>query len=635
MNKKIQYLLIAFALISPNISLGQTFSLGTAENFILFTGNGGVSCTGSSTLTGDLGSDLGDTLGFATSTIIGSVYTIDSITEQAAVDVGIAYNQLVSVPVTVGSHPAAFGAGETLTNGVYGIAGAGSFGGNLTLDGQGDTNAVFIFKFTGAFVVGAAANLILINDARPCNVYWISEGAATIAAASTVKGTIIVNNAAIAIAANVNFEGHLLTTSGAISINNSSVFYLSNCTSSTISVPPPPEICNPDFGSTNYFALFTSNGALSNAGASNITGNVGSNVGAVSGFGVATLIGLEHNANAVTAQASADLLALYTSLISIPITNTHSPVLGGDTLYPGATYITGASSLLGTLTLDAQANPSAVFIIRCSGAFSTAVFSNIVLINDAASCNVFFVVEGAISIATGSDVKGTFISNNGAVFIDALSTLEGRLFSTTGAISYSLSVTNSATICVIPNLCPSTPLPVELTSFTAKCSGQGVELEWSTATEINNDYFSIYRTKDGNEWEDIARINGAGNSTSINKYSFTDNEPYNSLTYYKLQQRDINGAIKDYTAISQDICQRNESEVSIYPNPCVETLNISFSGDKDEIISTSVYNLIGERVYYSENYESKIALGRKFNGMYILAVTLASETIIEKFNVID
>jgi hypothetical protein len=160
-------------------------------------------------------------------------------------------------------------------------------------------------------------------------------------------------------------------------------------------------------------------------------------------------------------------------------------------------------------------------------------------------------------------------------------------------------------------------------------------LEWSTATEINNDYFSIYRTRDGNEWEDIARIDGSGNSTSIKKYSFTDNEPYNSLTYYKLQQTDINGALKDYTAISQDICQGNESEVSIYPNPCNETLNISFSGDQNKIISTSIYNLIGERVYYSENYESKIALGRKFNGMYILAVTLASETIIEKFIVID
>ncbi|MFT6922800.1 MAG: hypothetical protein ACJA1C_001807 [Crocinitomicaceae bacterium] len=635
MNKKIQHLLIAFALISPNISLGQTFSLGTAENFILFTGNGGVSCTGSETLTGDLGSDLGDTIGFATSTIIGSVFTVDSITEQAAVDVYIAYNQLISVPGTIGSHPAAFGAGETLTNGVYDIAGAGSLGGSLTLDGGGDTNAVFIFRFTGAFVVGAAANLILTNDARPCNVYWVSEGAATIAAASTVKGTIIVNNAAIAVAANVDFEGHLLTTSGAISVNDASVFYVPNCISSTISIPLPPTTCNPDYGTTDAFCLFTSNGALSNSGASNITGHVGSHVGAVSGFGAATLIGNQYNADLVTAQVSIDLSALYASLMSVPITNTHAPVLGSETLYPGVYYITGAGSLIGTLTLDALADPGAVFIIRYSGAFSAAAISNIVLVNGTASCNVFFVVEGAISIGTGSNIKGTFISNNGAVFIDVLSTLEGKLFSTTGAISYSLSVTDGTVVCDSSNECPNSTLPVELTSFTAKCSGQGVELEWSTATEINNDYFSIYRTRDGNEWEDIARIDGAGNSTSIKKYSFTDNEPYNSLTYYKLQQTDINGALKDYTAISQDICQGNESEVSIYPNPCNETLNMSFSGDQNKIISTSIYNLIGERVYYSENYESKIALGRKFNGMYILAVTLASETIIDKFIVID
>jgi hypothetical protein len=635
MNKKIPRLLITFALIFPIISLGQTFSLGTAENFILFTGNGGVSCTGSSTLTGDLGSDLGDTIGFATSTIIGSVYTVDSITEQAAVDVGIAYNQLISIPTTIGSHPPAFGAGETLTNGVYHIVGAGSLGGNLTLDGGGDTNSVFVFRFIGAFAVGGAANLILTNDARPCNVYWVSEGAATIAAASTIKGTVIVNNAAIAIAASVNFEGHLLTTSGAISVNDASVFYISNCISSTISTPPPPSTCNPDYGTTDAFCLFTSNGALSNSGASNITGHVGSHVGAVSGFGAATLIGSQYNADLVTAQVAVDLSALYASLISAPITNTHAPVLGSETLNPGVYYITGAGSLLGTLTLDALADPGAVFIIRYSGAFSTAASSNIVLVNSAASCNVFFVVEGAISIGAGSNIKGTFISNNGAVFMDNLSTLEGKLFSTTGAIAYSLSVTDGTVVCDSSNECPNSTLPVELTSFTAKCSGRAVELEWSTATEINNDYFSIYRTKDGNEWEDIARINGAGNSTSIKKYSFTDNEPYNSLIYYKLEQTDFNGALKDYITISQNICQGNESKVSIYPNPCIETLNISFSGDQNKIISTAVYNLIGERVYYSENYESKIALGRKFNGMYTLLVTLDSKTIIEKFVVID
>jgi len=631
MNKKIRHLVIASAFIFPTVSLGQTFSLGTAENFILVTGNGVIDCTGSSTFTGDLGTDLGDTTGFSTSSIIGSVFTIDSITEQAAVDVGIAYDQLVSVPVTIASHPAAFGAGETLTNGVYGIAGAGSLGGSLTLDGEGDTNAVFIFKFSGAFVVGAASNLILTNDARPCNVYWISEGAATIAAASTIKGTVIVNNAAIAVAANVNFEGHLLTTSGAISINDASVYYVPNCISSTISIPPPAAICHPEFGITADFALFTSNGALSNSGASNINGHVGSHVGAVTGFATATLLGSVFNADAITTQASADLLVLYASLFNVPVTNTHAPVLGSETLYPGVHYITGAGSLIGTLTLDALADPSAVFIIRCSGAFSAAASSNIVLLNDAASCNVFFVIEGAISIGTGSDLRGTFIANNGAVFIDVLSNLEGKLFSTTGAIAYSQSVTNSTTLCAISNTCPNVVLPVELTSFTSKCTGQSRQLEWSTATELNNDYFTIERSINGNEWTGIAQINGAGNSTSIENYAFMDRESYNGLSYYRLSQTDLNGEINVYKTTSQDNCFGHEFELVLFPNPIKDVLNISYSGNGDEINSIVIYSLLGELVYSSNVFTPQIVLDEKLAGVYVLQLMSSSEVMNKKF----
>ena len=160
-------------------------------------------------------------------------------------------------------------------------------------------------------------------------------------------------------------------------------------------------------------------------------------------------------------------------------------------------------------------------------------------------------------------------------------------------------------------------------------------LKWSTATETNNDYFSIERSIDGINWQGIIKVDGAKNSTSKKNYSFIDVAPYNDLSYYRLKQTDFNGAFTYFTIIAIEKCGEDITELAIYPNPAKGLLNLSLKEDKGKIISISIYNVWGEMVYYSEIYQSKIVFENKLNGIYFLYVNLASKNIVKKFVVVD
>jgi hypothetical protein len=199
-------------------------------------------------------------------------------TAEAASDLTTAYNALNSVTATNTTHTPAFGSGETLNAGVYTIGAAGSVAGSLTLDALGDPNAVFIFRYGGAFSTGASSSVILANGASACNVFWVAEGAVSLGATTSMQGTLIAHNGAILVAAGSSITGGLFSTTGAVIFDGSTVTIPNGCTYL-------------DLGILSSFAAFTSTGAVTNSGSSNITGDVGTNGGAISGFGTATVNG--------------------------------------------------------------------------------------------------------------------------------------------------------------------------------------------------------------------------------------------------------------------------------------------------------------------------------------------------------
>ena len=198
-------------------------------------------------------------------------------TAPAVTDLNNAYTSLMAKPITNSTHSATYGAGETLGAGVYNTSGAVSTTGNLTLDANNNPNAEFIFRFGGALSTGAGFTVILINGASACNVYWIAEGAIALGTLTVIKGRMIANNGAITLGSASTVNGSIYTSAGAIGIDASTISNMSGCLN--------------EFGVLNGYAAFSKIGAITNIGASNITGNIATNDGLVSGFSSATING--------------------------------------------------------------------------------------------------------------------------------------------------------------------------------------------------------------------------------------------------------------------------------------------------------------------------------------------------------
>ena len=196
----------------------------------------------------------------------------------------------------------------------------------------------------------------------------------------------------------------------------------------------------PRLGILSSFVVYTTAGAISSTGATQLTGNVGNkDAGAITGLSAANVNGKIYNAvDSVTTQCAADLQTAYNQLNAAVGTVIHpSPVFGnGEILTTGVYDQGGAGSLNGNLILDAQSDTTASFIFKIHGAFSTSAFSKITFINGASPCNIFWLIEGALSISTSSSLKGTFIVNNAAITISDNCSIEGRVISTTGAITF-------------------------------------------------------------------------------------------------------------------------------------------------------------------------------------------------------
>jgi hypothetical protein len=458
MKKQILSSIIAITTIfCSNLGYNQTLGLGILNSFEAYSGAGAVSNSGS--LTGDVGTSIGIISGCVLPNFIGNVYNADGVTNQCRYDLFRTYIHLNDLFVThPGTHAPAFGGGETITPGVYSTGGAGSVGGNLTLDGGGNPNAYFVIKFNGALTLGAGSTVTLTNGTQPCNVFWIAEGAISVAANSVVKGTLFAHIGAVSLGVGVNLEGRMLSLEGAITVGAGAVAIAPACTS-TIPVFCEWE-CNPAsevdvLGVLSDFALYTSFGAVANTSTSGIEGNIGSNGGIISGYASSSVIGSFHSADALTAQAKIDIDSAYASLMALPNTVTgHAPAFGsGETVNPGVYYIGAAGSLAGTITLDGQNNPGAIFVFKFAGAFSVAAASKIILTNGARRCNIFWiggagVATGAVTIGAASVLKGTFLSHGGACNSGANVFLAGRQLSTAGAVNTYSGVIYNNPVCV-------------------------------------------------------------------------------------------------------------------------------------------------------------------------------------------
>lgn len=145
----------------------------------------------------------------------------------------------------------------------------------------------------------------------------------------------------------------------------------------------------------------------------------------------------------------------------------------------------------------------------------------------------------------------------------------------------------------------STPLPIELIYFAASKCDHSVCVEWKTATETNNDFFSVERTTDGLNFELLAQIDGAGNSSSVRSYSYTDNFPAEGVSYYRLKQTDFNGVFTYSNLSAINFSEDKTLFFEVYPNPNTgENINISLNGGAaGEEVLVVVTDITGKESY--------------------------------------
>ncbi len=146
---------------------------------------------------------------------------------------------------------------------------------------------------------------------------------------------------------------------------------------------------------------------------------------------------------------------------------------------------------------------------------------------------------------------------------------------TAGTIITSAAVTSFSPF-ALSSSTGANPLPVVLLSFTAVKDGENnVQLKWSTASEINSDYFQIERSKDGKYFQSIGRVKAAGNTANRVDYTYIDNAPFAGSSYYKLKQVDFDGT-STYSKVR--FVESVDNVLTVYPNPTSDFLRIESNG---------------------------------------------------------
>lgn len=197
--------------------------------------------------------------------------------------------------------------------------------------------------------------------------------------------------------------------------------------------------------------------AVSNTGATTLAQDLGVHPGAAaSGFPPGTVAGEIHLADGVALQAKTHLTNAYVDAAGrTPFTSLPAE-LGGSTLIPGV-YRIGAAQLTGQLTLDSQNDPAAVFIFQVSSTLITASNSDVVFINGASPCNVFWQVTSSATLGTNSDFVGNIMALT-SITMNTGATLAGRALARNGAVTLDDNVI-TAPVCAAATSAPGTSAP--------------------------------------------------------------------------------------------------------------------------------------------------------------------------------
>jgi hypothetical protein len=152
--------------------------------------------------------------------------------------------------------------------------------------------------------------------------------------------------------------------------------------------------------------------------------------------------------------------------------------------------------------------------------------------NFSAKNNADFTINGEMAVAGNFEIgDNTNLNGNGTIYVGGEHDLP-----------------SGSDVAIVDSF-----LPISLLSFDVKGINKKIQINWSTATEINNDFFTLERSIDGNNWEILAYIDGAGNSNQLLDYEYTDEFPYQGISYYRLKQTDYDGKFEYFAPVAVNL----------------------------------------------------------------------------------
>lgn len=233
-----------------------------------------------------------------------------------------------------------------------------------------------------------------------------------------------------------------------------------------------------------------------------------------------------------------------------------------------------------------------------------------------ANCGGAFYLPASTGTMTLTGYKGNIVKwqrqKNGLGYADTspLDTDDSHIenftneFNNSGNYRYIVLVENGVCPVTASPFCEvdlfyQAPQPVELLNFRAFRKDQSIELNWSTASEANNEGFNIERSNDANNWQPLSFVPGQGTTTEFHAYTYTDISPLTGTNYYRLSQRDFDGKSEYFKLVAVDMTEEFRP-FQVYPNPATEQITVMTSDESPNILR--IYDLFG-RLYIAESIE--------------------------------
>lgn len=196
--------------------------------------------------------------------------------------------------------------------------------------------------------------------------------------------------------------------------------------------------------------------------------------------------------------------------------------------------------------------------------------------------NVNSITDLNMTKEDGSTCTPAFSGNGTLVMPTATGTIGSNHYIELDVTSFSSFFAHSGT----------TVLPIELLSFTARKQGQNALIEWQTAVEVNNDYMAVERSFDGRAFEEVARIQGAGNSETTQYYKWIDTNPANGINYYRLRQVDFDGKATTFDAQSL-VFSTNSNGIVVAPSHANDQVELIFATPTQEAVTMYITDMAG------------------------------------------